>query len=269
MSYTQSLLAEGETIEMQSRQHWLALVLDARNAIGIWVITLLLFLASVIFKFTGDVSKYVGIIVLVLFLVGLVMFAYRYIEWINEAYIVTNRRILKVEGVLNKKSMDSSLEKINDLTLEENLLGRMLNYGDLEIDTASDVAIDRFHMLRDAKSFKKEMLEQKNALEQGDFYKPSPPLMANAAPSTPAATMAPPAPMAAPAPMPAAPTAAPAATADASAAGSPIAAVAATDADDASQQVTATLARLADLRDRGAISAEEYEGKKAELLGRL
>jgi hypothetical protein len=33
--------------------------------------------------------------------------------------------------------------------------------------------------------------------------------------------------------------------------------------------VTATLARLADLRDKGAITPAEYETKKAELLGRL
>ena len=34
-------------------------------------------------------------------------------------------------------------------------------------------------------------------------------------------------------------------------------------------EVTRTLNSLADLRDRGAISAEEYEAKKSELLGRL
>ena len=34
-------------------------------------------------------------------------------------------------------------------------------------------------------------------------------------------------------------------------------------------EVTRTLASLADLRDRGAISAEEYEAKKADLLARL
>ena len=33
--------------------------------------------------------------------------------------------------------------------------------------------------------------------------------------------------------------------------------------------VTATLASLADLRDRGAITPEEYEAKKADLLERL
>jgi hypothetical protein len=34
-------------------------------------------------------------------------------------------------------------------------------------------------------------------------------------------------------------------------------------------EVTRTLANLADLRDRGAITAEDYEQKKADLLGRL
>jgi hypothetical protein len=34
-------------------------------------------------------------------------------------------------------------------------------------------------------------------------------------------------------------------------------------------ELTRTLASLADLRDRGAISAEEYEAKKADLLRRL
>jgi hypothetical protein len=38
---------------------------------------------------------------------------------------------------------------------------------------------------------------------------------------------------------------------------------------DESQEVTETLSRLADLRDEGAITAEEYEQKKDELLGRL
>jgi hypothetical protein len=55
----------------------------------------------------------------------------------------------------------------------------------------------------------------------------------------------------------------------------PPVAVAPTPAPPASAQhadpaeVTKTLASLADLRDRGAISPEEYESKKADLLGRL
>ena len=34
-------------------------------------------------------------------------------------------------------------------------------------------------------------------------------------------------------------------------------------------ELTRTLSSLADLRDRGAITVDEYERKKADLLGRL
>ena len=49
----------------------------------------------------------------------------------------------------------------------------------------------------------------------------------------------------------------------------PAAAAPAAAETDESLEVTQTLARLADLRDDGAITAEEYEQKKDELLGRL
>ena len=35
------------------------------------------------------------------------------------------------------------------------------------------------------------------------------------------------------------------------------------------EDVTETLAKLADLRDKGVITAEDYEAKKTELLGRI
>ena len=40
-------------------------------------------------------------------------------------------------------------------------------------------------------------------------------------------------------------------------------------AEKTPDELTRTLASLADLRDRGAISGEEYEAKKADLLRRL
>ncbi len=229
-----------------------------------------------------DVLSALGMVVLVL---AVVVFLYRLWQWLAQDYIITNRRLIRVSGILNKRSSDSSLEKINDAILIQPVLGRMLNYGDLEILTAADQANDLYRMLRDPKGFKKTMLTEKHSLETSYAYvgapPPSPPLRAAASEYAP-----PPPPSSAP-PQPAAPyspTAAPAAAAataavpDAPAGGSVAspaapAAAAATEAAsqpaDASLEVTQTLARLADLRDSGAITAEEYEQKKDELLNRL
>ena len=305
MGYTDSLLADGEVVARREHQHWLALVLDGRAAVAVWIVAIVLFAATVFFRFERQVQDIVGVIVLVLAILGAVIFAYQWLKWRNEAYLITNRRILKVTGIVNKRSADSSLEKINDLVLEENLIGRMLGYGDLDIITAADTAIDRFRMLRNAKEFKRVMLDEKHRLETGeDIRLPGPPLMASSAPAfaapapapTPVATpSAPPLtrsepvnPIGAPAdPVPVDPLAA--ATASDAVASAPPAPSSASetsaarveaaeassassggiDQDDDAREVTQTLSRLADLRDRGAISAEDYEQKKNELLSRL
>ena len=256
-TYAESLLSDGEVIIRRERQHWLSLFLDARQALALWLVGILLWVAIVVFGIKDTAGQVLGWVILVALVLGLLVFAWNYWHWRTEEYLVTNRRILKVSGIFNKESGDSSLEKINDAVLFENLLGRMFNYGDLDILTAADVAVDKYRMLNHAKAFKIEMLNAKHTLEHEVAYvaMPSPPLRADPAPAP--AQVAAPAPAAASVDVAAAP-AAPAAPADAPA--NPI---------DTSEEVTQALARLADLRDRGAITPAEFDAKKAELLSRL
>ena len=241
--YADSLLADGEEIVVRTRQHWLAPVIDARYP---WLLLLagivLLVLQTNLGEGQGqDVFRWV---IFALIVVSLAWLAKTYVAWWNQDYLITNRRVLKVEGIINKRSGDSSLEKINDAQLHQNLFGRMFDYGDLDILTAADTGIDHYRMLDKAPLFKREMLNQKHELE-GEFSRPmpSPPLRASVAP--------------APAPAPEV-----AAVGAASAGGSGVRHMSA-------DEVTRALASLADLRDRGAISADEYDQKKSELLSRL
>jgi hypothetical protein len=233
--YADSLLAEGESITFRTRQHWLATIIDGRNPWAIFVLSLVVLVLSQNLG-PGTPRDIVGWLTLAGFVISLAWLAKVYWNWLSQDYLVTNRRVIKVEGIINKRSADSSLEKINDAVLEQNLVARMLNYGDLDILTAADIAVDRYRMLNRAPEFKRTMLNEKHELE-GEFGRPfpAPPLRTGA----PVATTPPPA---APAP---------------------------TAKEMSSEEVTRTLASLADLRDRGAISAEDYEAKKADLLGRL
>jgi hypothetical protein len=169
--------------------------------------------------------------------------------------------------VINKKTTDSSLEKINDAILTESVFGRMFGFGDLDVLTASEQGIERLRMLRDAKEFKIAMIEAKHELEI-DISRPTmPPLRSEPVPV--AAVAAPQAaPVAAPAPVPA-PAPAPAAAASA-AAGSPAAASQPEkDMSDRTDEVADALNRLGELRDQGLITPEEFDTKKQELLDRL
>lgn len=235
--YADGLIADGEHILLRTRQHWFSIVADT---ILFWVLVAI----SVGFFVLGRVTGWeiFNWITLISFVGALVWFAWRYAQWSFQDYIVTNRRVMQVEGIINKVSSDSSLEKINDAVLKQGLFGRLLHFGDLDILTASETTVDQFRMLNDAPGFKKTMLNAKYALEREvSAPMPSPPLRV-----APVGTLG--------------------------EAGPPSVTSAPADVGDlgmTSAQVTDTLRRLADLRDRGAISAAEYEAKKAELLGRL
>ena len=235
--YADKLLAQGERIALRGRQHFLATLIEGRVAWAIFIAALvLLFLVAQLGPTTPDLLRQLfSWLALGLLLIGLVWLGQVYLNWYMQDYLVTNRRVVKVEGVLKKRSADSSLEKINDAVLEQSVFGRMLGYGDLDILTANEQSVDRYRMLAQAQTFKRTMLEEKHRLEQDVFQIPAPPLRAA------------PAPEAAPAALPAAPA----------------------EREMSSEEITGALGDLADLRDRGAISPEEYEEKKQDLLGRL
>jgi uncharacterized membrane protein YdbT with pleckstrin-like domain len=167
MSYADSLLAQGEHIVYRGRQHWLAPLSDSLRPIVLVLIGLVLFFFANFVKADGVAWQAMAGISAILLIVGIVWIAIVYMTWTSEEYLITNRRVLKVEGLLDKKSGDSSLDKINDAVLHQGLVARLFRYGNLEILTANEEAIDRYEMLAHVVDFKKAMLNAKNTLDDG------------------------------------------------------------------------------------------------------
>lgn len=248
MAYIDSMLASGEQPVKRDHQHWFVLLADSRYGILAILAAIALLVLRGAANITGQADVLIGWVVLVLVVVGLAYIGWQILRYVNEEYVVTSRRVLQLEGVINKRVMDSSLEKINDAVLTQSLFGRIFGFGDLDILTASETGISRLRMLRQADDFKRAMLDAKHELElelSGARPLPSPPLRSAPHPE--------------PAPGGAGIGAAPVSSASA----------AASRAEMSADELTRTLSSLADLRDRGAISAEEYEAKKADLLRRL
>jgi hypothetical protein len=247
MAYIDSMLASGEQPVKRDHQHWFVLIADSRYGILALLAAIALLLLRGVANTAGGLDQIIGYVVLALVIGGLAYIGWQILRYLNEEYVVTSRRVLQLEGVINKRVTDSSLEKINDAVLTQSLFGRIFGFGDLDILTASETGISRLRMLRQADDFKRAMLDAKHELElelSGARPLPSPPLRS--------------APPAEPVPAGAGIAAAPVA-----AAGAPA------RSEMSADELTRTLSSLADLRDRGAISAEEYEAKKADLLRRL
>jgi hypothetical protein len=267
MSYATNLLSRGEEVMFESRQHWFAVLAQT----WIFVIVAILAFAVLIWTSTSTTNTFLSVLQigsLLALLVALLMIGIKVWSWRNQEYLITNRRVIKAEGIFNKYMRDSSLEKVNDAHLSQSWFGRIFDYGTLDILTAAEEgggAIDDFVMLAEPVKFKVAMLNQKERLEFPDLAAPPP---QRAAPRPDMQRVQPMPPRAGSdrvsevrsEPMPAA-------TAPDAAAGSPPAAPSAPE--HAGSQLAATLESLAGLRDKGLITPEEYEAKKRELLERM
>ena len=262
MSYARNLLSRGEEIVFESRQHWFAVLAET----WAFVIAAVIALAVLIWATSSNLANLGGVIQVLALVVLLGALAYIGVKvwaWRNQEYLITTRRVIKAEGIFNKQMGDSSLEKVNDARLTQSWIGRIFDYGTLDILTASEAAetglLNDFPMLAEPVKFKVAMLNQKERLEFPDLapprvQRPAPaPAMQRAEPMPPRAgsdrvSEVRPAPADAPAPAPAPAASSPAPPAN---------------------QLAATLESLAGLRDKGLITPEEYEAKKRELLERM
>ena len=170
MKYVESLLGKNEQILWRARQHWI--VLSANFVINLFIFCVIWAIYSVAgilgSGFLGDFLRTNRGIALIALLIPIGWFGWEFLQWWAEEYLVTTHRVVQTEGLINKHTKDSALEKINDITLNQSVLGRILNYGDLEIITGSDIGTNILKRLAKPVEFKKTLLEQKARLADGE-----------------------------------------------------------------------------------------------------
>jgi len=182
MGYLEDLMGKNEQIMLTTRQHWI-MVIGALLVNGFFV--LLLLGIGVALWFLVPVLGWIPLALAgVISLIPLWRLVADWLHWQNDMYVVTNRRIIQAQGVINKHVIDSSLEKINDVVLTQSALGRMLSYGDLEILTGSEIGVNLLRRITDPVRFKTEMLNQKEGMnEMGAFDSKARRTLAAAAPT--------------------------------------------------------------------------------------
>ena len=137
-------LAQDEEIVLKVHRHGSVLLRPLFGAL------VMIVLAAVIGYLTspsegGDlVDTVAGVVALLFFL----RFLWRIWEWRADRVVVTDRRIFEVSGLLSRKVASMPLAKMTDITYHRSLLGRILGYGELIVETAGqDQALQRLHHL--------------------------------------------------------------------------------------------------------------------------
>jgi len=119
MSYLKNVLQPGETVRYQGSVHWV------------------LYLPAIILAIIGAVAATLGpmgwIAALVCLAIALVL-ALRawFIRWMTEI-AVTNLRVIYVKGFIQRHSEEVNMDQIERVDVDQSMLGRLFNYGDVTI----------------------------------------------------------------------------------------------------------------------------------------
>ena len=129
------------------------------------IVGLLPLIVGILLGLVVDVSISWFFAVTVIFIAVIVVLAW--IKRLDSHYTVTDRRVLVRRGIANRNERSASIDRIQNVNTKQGLYGRVLNFGDIEFDTAgsdtndSDLAlrgINDPHKMRD--TFDRELLQR-------------------------------------------------------------------------------------------------------------
>lgn len=136
MAYPQKLLAPDEKIQFETRPHWRALfvpiIVLLATVFGMtwlyfWIDTEML---------GGTAIRWVvlagGILILALWAIV------PFLRWMTTEYVFTDRRIIVRSGIITRHGKDMPLAKVNNVSFFVPAMGRILNYGELQIQSAGE-----------------------------------------------------------------------------------------------------------------------------------
>jgi uncharacterized membrane protein YdbT with pleckstrin-like domain len=87
-------------------------------------------------------------------------------------WVVTNQRVIDEFGILSKNSKETPLDKINNLSYRQSLLGRLFDFGHIQIQSAAELGdsiyrfVERPQILKDSITKQQELYKQEKINQQ-------------------------------------------------------------------------------------------------------
>ena len=133
-------LKKDEKLLIIIRQHWIKLVLP----FFAWLLLAILLL-SFVTNYKID---------LIIILLTAIYPMIEYINWKYNLWAVTNMRVVDESGFFTRYSKESPLDKINNVEYDQPVLGRIMGYGNVDIQTAAEMGETKYQLIHHPKLLK-------------------------------------------------------------------------------------------------------------------
>lgn len=156
-------LKENETLIIEVKKHWIVLLTP-----------LVASLCVIWFYFeipqVPDVNSGFGKLINDILIYGMILcigyFIYVVLERRYNIWAVTNRRVIDESGIITHKAKESPIEKINNVDIVQTIMGRMFDYGKIQIQTAATYGESWINFVERPKELQDAILKQ---LERDQF----------------------------------------------------------------------------------------------------
>jgi uncharacterized membrane protein YdbT with pleckstrin-like domain len=135
VGFPESVLTSDEKVVLHLHPHWKALI----RPIFVVIVAVAAVAVAAVFLPTGSAST-IGLYVIgALALIAVALLAlWPWLKWRTTHYVFTNERVILREGVFSRDGRDIPLGRVNDVSFSHSLIGRMLGYGTLTIESAGE-----------------------------------------------------------------------------------------------------------------------------------
>ncbi|MHB8263038.1 MAG: SHOCT domain-containing protein [Acidimicrobiales bacterium] len=165
VAFPSRALADGEIMVMEVKPHWVTLgwplVVAALAIVGALV-------SAVAFPSTPAAVGYV--LVIVILLAG-AWLGIRAMRRATTSIVLTSLRLIERRGVIGRATLEIRLDRINNVSTRIPLIGRLLGFGDLQVDMGGERGVSVFTCLPKPDSISSLIAEQvSNLLHRSGAY---------------------------------------------------------------------------------------------------
>lgn len=140
MPYPRRLLNDGEEVALDINPHWWFFAKPVASLAVTGVLFLWLLVALGDATWENVLTWLVGILALV----SLIWTGVRWLEWRTTHFVITSDRVIARRGILAKSGIEIPLERVNNVSFNQSIFERLINAGDLLIESGGEDGQQRF-----------------------------------------------------------------------------------------------------------------------------